>query len=161
MRKLQHSIDHMAAVLASVLLGAMIVILVYNVFARFMGGGIQWYMEASQYSNVWAMLIAGIGVCIKGEHLRINGLEQALKGKWKTVNRIIVSVITIVFYLFFAYGTYLLALNSRQEISTMAPLKMSYVYWLMPVTGILSAIATAIHLCIEIKETLNKEDITA
>lgn len=161
MRKLQQTIDHISTLLASILLGAMIVVLVYNVFARFLGGGIKWYMEASQYSNVWAMLIAGIGVCIKGEHLRINGLEQALKGKWKTANKIIVAVATIAFYLFFAYGTYLLAIKSKQEISTMAPLKMSYVYWLMPFTSILSAFATALHLCIDLKEAPEKEDITS
>ena len=153
MKKLQEGINSATTMLSAALLGVVMVILAYNVFARFLGGGIQWYMEASQYLNIWAMLIAGVGICAKGEHLRIQALEGLLKGKAYKLNKLIISLSTIVFYLLFAYGSFLLASRSRQSISTMAPLKMAYVYWLMPAAAALSALSTALHAVIEQTET--------
>ena len=152
MKKLQEKIDTITTAISAVLLGVVVIILSYNVFARFLGGGIQWYMEASQYLNVWAMLIAGIGICAKGEHLRISAIEGLLKGNGIKISRLLTALLTIAFYLLFAYGAYLLASRSRQDISTMAPLKMAYVYWLMPVISVLSAISTALQAVIQFQE---------
>ena len=156
MKKLQEGINRATTVLSAILMGVVMAILAYNVFARFLGGGIHWYMEASQYLNIWAMLIAGIGICAKGEHLRIQALESLLKGKAYKFNKLIISLLTIAFYSLFAYGSFLLATRSRQSISTMAPLKMAYVYWLMPVTAMLSALSAALHAIIEQTETPEK-----
>ncbi|HHW31646.1 MAG TPA: TRAP transporter small permease [Clostridiaceae bacterium] len=154
MLKLQKVIDKTATIISSILLGIMVVILIYNVAARFLGGGIRWYMEGSQYLNVWAMFIAGIGICVTTDHLRISLIEDLLKGKIKFANKIIVGIINFSFYCLLTYGTYLLASKSRQEISTMPPLKMSYVYWLMPVASALSAISVIIGLIVD----LNNKD---
>lgn len=152
MLKLRDGIDKTVTIISSILLGIMVVILIYNVAARFVGGGIQWYMEGSQYLNVWAMFIAGIGICATSDHLRISLVEDLLKGKIKTANKIIVGIINFSFYFFLTYGTYLLASRSRQEISTMPPLKMSYVYWLLPVASALSAISVIIGLIVDLRE---------
>ena len=143
----------MTTVLSAILMGVVMVILAYNVFARFLGGGIRWYMEASQYLNIWAMLIAGIGICARGEHLRIQALESVLKGKAYKLNKLLISLLTIAFYSLFAYCGFLLATRARQYISTMQPLRMAHVYWLMPVTAALSAISATLHAIIEQTET--------
>jgi TRAP-type C4-dicarboxylate transport system permease small subunit len=150
MLKLQRWIDKTATVVSSILLGIMMVILVYNVGARFIGGGIKWYMEGAQYLNVWAMFIAGIGICASSEHLRISLIEDLLKGRAKTADKIIVAIVTFAFYVFLAYGTFLLASKSKQMISTMQPLKMAYVYWLMPVASVLSALSVLVGLVVEL-----------
>ena len=51
---------------------------------------------------------------------------------------------SIVFYLVVAYSGYVYAMRSNQAISTMPSLKMSMVYWMFPVTGVLSAVATLV-----------------
>jgi TRAP-type C4-dicarboxylate transport system permease small subunit len=152
MLKLQRWIDKTATVVSSILLGIMMVILVYNVGARFIGGGIKWYMEGAQYLNVWAMFIAGIGICASSDHLRISLIEDLLKGRVKTADKIIVAIVTFAFYVFLAYGTFLLASKSKQMISTMQPLKMAYVYWLMPVASALSALSVIIGLAAELMD---------
>lgn len=152
MRKLRDWVDKVTIAIASVLLAIMMVVLIYNVFARFVGSGISWYMEFTQYTNVWAMLIAGIAINAKGQHLRISALDDALKGTPLVVVKVLASLATIAFYLFLAYGSYMLAIKSKQTISTMAPLKMAYVYWMMPVTAVLSALSAGLNTAIEISD---------
>jgi len=137
-------------IISSILLGAMMTIIAYNVVARFVGGGIKWYMESAQYLNVWAMFIAGIGLCATSDHLRITLMEDLLKGRWKTGNKVLVAIISFTFYALLTYGTFLLASRSRQVISTMPGLKMAYVYWLLPITAGLSAISVILGLIIRL-----------
>jgi TRAP-type C4-dicarboxylate transport system permease small subunit len=123
--------------------------MVYNVFSRYaLGKGITWYMESAQFLNVWAMFLGGIALCATNDHLRVTMAEEAARGKGKSLLRILVSLLTIVFYCFLAYSSYLLSIRSRQTISTMEPLKMSYVYWLLPLAGGLSALAAMLDLAI-------------
>lgn len=152
MQKLQQRIDRITTAISSILLGIMMIILVYNIAMRFafIGAGVQWYMESSQYLNVWAVFIAGIGLCATSDHLRITIIEEMLTGRFKTANKIIVDLLTFVFYILLAYGTFLLASKSRQQIATMPPLKMAYVYWLLPITSVLSAISVIIGLVAEL-----------
>ncbi len=145
--KLRRWVDRTATVAACILCAIFMIIIVYNVAARyFFDGGIQWYMEASQYLNVWAMLIAGVGLCASNDHLRVSIIDEMLQGKAKKADRVIVSLLTFAFYCFLAYSSYLLATRSRQTISTMEPLKMAYVYWMLPATAVLSALAVLLEI---------------
>ena len=157
--KLQRWVDRAATILACVICAVFMTIIIYNVAARyFFDGGIQWYMEASQYLNVWAMLIAGVGLCASNDHLRVSIIDEMLKGKVKKVDRVVVSILTFAFYLILAYSSYLLAMRARQTISTMEPLKMSYVYWMMPVTAALSACAVLLEIVCHLTDKSGKRE---
>lgn len=131
------------------------IILLVNIILRYLPGfgGFRWYMESSQYLNVWAMLIAGISISLNRSHLNINVLEDNIEGRGKIIVKIIVAIFTILFYIGFAYGTYLLASRSKQVISTMPNFKMAYVYWLIPIISILSAISTGIGCISDFRNT--------
>lgn len=152
MQKLQFWIDKASTILSASMLALMMIILAANVALRYIPGigGFKWYMESSQYLNVWAMLIVGIAISVRTEHLNVGMLEEASKGIWKSIIKIIIAIFTIIFYLGLAYGSYLLATKSKQEISTMAPLKMAYVYWLIPIASVLSAVSAFIGLLIHL-----------
>ena len=147
--KLQKTIDKIATTVSAFLIAVMAIILAYNVVARFTGGGIQWYMEASQYLNLWAVCIAGISLSVSSEHLRIEAIDELLRGRGLLVSKVIVGVTVCLFYLFLAYGTFLLAAKSKQVISTMQSLKMSYIYWPLPVLSLLSAVSAIISVITE------------
>lgn len=149
MRTVQRWLDRVTTIVSAVIIASYMIIVVYNVGARYIfGGGIQWYMESSQYLNIWAMFIAGIGLCATNEHLRVSIIDDMLKGKAKVIDRALVSIFTFAFYAFVAYATYLLATRSRQTISTMEPLKMAYVYWLLPFAAGGSALAVIVDLVV-------------
>ncbi|MCC8189752.1 MAG: TRAP transporter small permease [Planctomycetes bacterium] len=149
MRTLQRWIDVTTTVASAGIIAVYMIIVIYNVGSRYLfGGGIQWYMESSQFLNIWAMFIAGIGLCASNEHLRVSIIDDMLPGRWKRYDRILVSILTFAFYAFVAYATYRLAGRARQTISTMEPLKMSLVYWLLPFAAGASALAVVVDLLV-------------
>lgn len=64
MKKLQTTLDKITTLISAILCAAMMVILFANVVLRLIPGigGFKWYMESSQYLNVWSMLIVCIGI---------------------------------------------------------------------------------------------------
>lgn len=158
MLKLQKRLEQVSIIISSLLLALMMITLVANVILRYIPGigGFKWYMEGSQYLNVWSVLIVGIALCVKEEHLNVNILEGLLKEKGKVISKLLRAFFTVLFYIGLAYGTYLLATKSRQDISTMPSLKMAYVYWMMPISFTLSGISTIIGLIANLKSLYKK-----
>lgn len=162
MHKLQAVIDKTTTFVSAIMCGMMMAILVVNIILRYMPGigGFSWYMESSQYLNVWSMLVAGIAISVRTEHLKVNLAEDLAKGVGKKVVKAIVAVFNVLFYLGMAYGAYLLATKAKQSVSTMPQFKMSQVYWVIPVTSILSAVSVVIGLMVDLKD-MDKEGTKA
>ena len=149
MKKVQQMTDQITTLVSAVMCVAMMVILMANIVLRFIPGigGFSWYMESSQYLNVWSMLIVGIAISVSRTHLKVAVMDDlAMKAgpiPYKLQQGFVV-LMSIVFYLVVAYSGYVYAMRSNQAISTMPSLKMSMVYWMFPVTGVLSALSTAV-----------------
>jgi TRAP-type C4-dicarboxylate transport system permease small subunit len=107
-------------------------------------------MESAQYLNVWAMLLAGVGICAMGAHMRINALEEALKGRWRTINRVAVSAVTIAFTALRLWRV-LAGHQVPAEHFHHAFLKMALVYWMLPVCGVLSALSAGLDLLVRLR----------
>lgn len=159
MKKLQDWIDKVAVTISAILLAIMMIILVVNIILRYTPGvgGVKWYMESTQYLNVWSMFAVGISICVKNEHLNVNLLESLAKGVGKKVIRCLNAFFIVLFYIGLAYGTYLLATRANQEISTMPMFKMAHVYWFIPITSVLCATSTVIGLIIDLTENKQYE----
>lgn len=162
MRKIQETIDKIAVATSAIMLALMMIILVANIILRYTPGvgGFKWYMEGSQYLNVWAMFIVGISISIKGEHLNVNVLLDLLKGKAKLVGYGVVCMFTTLFYIGLAYGTFQLASKSKQAVSTMPAIKMSTIYWMIPIVAILCAASVIFEYVIRIQDFKNEEGVT-
>ncbi|MFV0504937.1 MAG: TRAP transporter small permease [Lachnospirales bacterium] len=160
MRKIQNILDKASASISAIVLGVMMVILFTNIILRYVPnvGGFKWYMEGSQYLNVWVMFIVGISISVKGEHLSVNVLLDALKGRTQVVAFGVVSFFTTLFYIGLTYGTIQLASRSKQFISTMQPLKMSYVYWVIPILTMICAVGVIIEYIIRVQDFVNKKE---
>ena len=78
MKKLQRTMDKITTLISSILCAAMMIILFANVVLRLIPsvGGFKWYMESSQYLNVWSMLIACIGINAMGTNLRVEVVDS-------------------------------------------------------------------------------------
>lgn len=152
MKKLQDWIDKVTVSISAILLALMMIILVVNIILRYTPGvgGIKWYMESTQYLNIWSMFVVGISICVRNEHLNVNLLESLVKGIGKKIVKCLVAFFSVLFYVGLAYGTYLLASKSRQEISTMPMFDMSVVYWLIPIVSILCAASTVLALVVDL-----------
>lgn len=156
LKKIQTWIDRITTMLASVLLAVMFVVLVANVVLRLIPavGGFKWYMEFSQYANVWAMLIGAAGVAVMGTNLRVEAVDSiaAKIPHGQKIAKVIVDLFLIVFYCILAYSGGELSRKAIQKVSTMPQFTMGQVYIIFPVAGIISAIAAAVHLLVTLTE---------
>lgn len=159
MRKVQKVIDKTTVGISAIMCAVMMGILFLNIVLRYTPGvgGVKWYMESTQYLNVWSMLIVGIAISVRNEHLGVNILNDHTHGIVNKIVKVICCIFIVLFYIGLAYGTFLLASKSKQDISTMPQFKMAYVYWVIPVVSVLSAISAIIGTWLEITDSKDKE----
>ena len=162
LKKIQKWIDMITTCVASVLLAAMFVVLVANVVLRLIPavGGFSWYMEFSQYANVWAMLIGAAGVAAMGTNLRVEAVDSlaAKIPHGKKIAKIIVDVALLAFYCVMTYSGNVLSQKAIQKVSTMRQFTMGQVYSIFPVAGVLCAVAALVHLLVTITEKEEKKE---
>lgn len=164
LKKIQLWMDNIMTFIASVLIAIMFAVLVANVILRAIPavGGFKWYMEFSQYANVWAMLIGAAGVAAQGTNLRVEVID-GLNTKFKWGGKLTKSIVDIALILFYGVMTVSgmqLSQRAVQAISTMPSFKMGQVYAIFPVVGIFCIFSAVIHLLVTLteKENLAKEE---
>lgn len=154
MIKAREWIDRIMTWISSIMIGVMMIILFCNVVLRYIPGigGFKWYMESSQYLNVWAMLIIGIQISVRGTHLHVEVLDSMVQKHpvGKKLVKIITSLFIILFYVLGAYSGYELATRAKQVVSTMPQFTMGQVYFMIPITFILCALAAIIDMLISV-----------
>ncbi|MEA5152644.1 MAG: TRAP transporter small permease subunit [Oscillospiraceae bacterium] len=165
LKKIQKWIDLGATFIASLLIAAMFFVLVINVILRAIPavGGFKWYMEFSQYANVWALLIGAAGIAAQGTNLRVE-LIDSLMGRFmwgSKLTKIIVDVSLILFYGIMTASGSLLSQKAVQAVSTMPQFKMGQVYAVFPVAGVLCIIAALVHLLVTVTEKPEEMEETA
>jgi len=147
-KKLQTTLDKITTLISAILCAAMMVILFANVVLRLIPGigGFKWYMESSQYLNVWSMLIACIGINAMGTNLRVEVVDSIL-GKTPLGKKI---VVIILFYVMVTYGGYQLCTRAKQAVSTMPQFTMGQVYTIFPIAGVLCILSAVLNLVVEL-----------
>lgn len=150
--KLQKNIDRVATAVGAMLIALMFVIIMANVILRLIPsvGGFSWYMEFSQYANVWGMMLGAVGIVVMGTNLRVEAVDSVLsRFPWGyKASRVIIDVAQLVFYLVVTYSGFLLSTKAKQKVSTMPRFTMGQVYVIFPIAGALCIVAILIHLAV-------------
>ena len=154
LEKIQKMMEKLMTAAASVLLGAMFAVITVNIILRLIpaAGGFKWYMEFSQYANVWAMLSGSVGIACAGTNLRVGMIDSIMKNHryGSKFTDIIMDVAELIFYIVFTYSGFLLSARANQHVSTMPYFTMGHVYVIFPVTGILCVLAVLLHLAVTV-----------
>ena len=163
LKVIQTWIDRITTGVASVLIGVMFVVIIANVILRGIPavGGFRWYMEFSQYANVWAMLIAAAGIAVQGTNLRVEAVDSIaakIPGGNK-LSKVIIDVALILFYVsMFVSGKTFARKSMIIKVSTMPSFKMGQVYQIFPWAAVLCIVAAVVHLLVTLTE--EKEEST-
>ena len=162
MLKIQKWTDRIATFVSVAMCAIMMVILLANVILRYIPGigGFAWYMESSQYLNVWSMFIIGIAITVRGDHLRVNLVED-LCAKNPTLHKIqksVVSLLMVLFYALLTYSSFVLSTKARQVISTMPRFKMAHVYMMIPIACALCCLAALVDWIVDLQKTKKEVD---
>lgn len=161
--KIQKGMDHIMTAISAVLIATMFLVIIVNVILRLIPsvGGFKWYMEFSQYANVWGMLLGAAGIAVMGTNLRVEAVDSILKKipGGDILGRIIIDVSQLIFYCTMTYSGWLLATKAKQKVSTMPQFTMGQVYMIFPIAGVLCIIAVLIHLAVTLttKDAEKKE----
>ena len=165
MKSIQEKTDKITTVISSVMLAAMMIILFANVVLRYIPGigGFKWYMEGSQYLNVWAMLIIGIQITVKHTHLKVEVLDSLVANSriGQIIVKIFNSLMILLFYIMVGYSGYLLASKAKQAVSTMPKFTMGQVYFMIPIACFISAIAVVVDLIASLQDLSGKSNESA
>ncbi len=157
LKVIQFWIDRITTGVAAVLIGVMFLVIIANVILRAVPavGGFRWYMEFSQYANVWAMLIGAAGIAVQGTNLRVEAVDSLAKkipGGTK-ISKVIVDVALILFYIMvFRSGRVFATKSMIIKVSTMPSFKMGQVYQIFPWAAALCIAAGLIHLLLTLLE---------
>ena len=152
LKKIQSKYDRVMTAVSAVLIAIMFCVLVANVVLRLIPavGGFKWYMEFSQYANVWAMLTGSAGIAAQGTNLRVEAVEGlfAKIPHGQQIAKTIVDVFLIVYYYFFIISGSILSQKAVQRVSTMQMFKMGQVYIIFPIAGVLCIIGAVLNLLV-------------
>lgn len=152
--KIQKVVDAITTAVGAVLIAVMFVVIMANVILRLIPniGGFSWYMEFSQYANVWAMLIGAAGIVVTCTNLRVEVIDSLLdRFPWGyKATRVITDIAVILFYGVLTNSGYILATKAKQAVSTMPGFTMGQVYMIFPVAGVLCIAAAVIHLLVTV-----------
>ena len=160
--KLQSNMDKVMTAIGAMLIALMFTVIMANVILRLIPavGGFKWYMEFSQYANVWGMMLGAAGIAVMGTNLRVEAVDSVL-GKTpigRKLTRVIIDVSELIFYLVITYSGWLLASKAKQKVSTMPKFTMGQVYLIFPIAGVLCIIAVLIHLAVTLSSKEEKKE---
>ena len=157
LKHVQTWIDNITTGVAAVLIAVMFLVIIANVILRAIPavGGFRWYMEFSQYANVWAMLIGAAGIAVQGTNLRVEAVDTLaarIPGGEK-IAKIIVDLALILFYIMvYRSGRLFSAKSMIIKVSTMPQYKMGQVYSIFPWAALLCIVAAVVHLLVTLTE---------
>ena len=157
LKVIQTWIDRITTTVASVLIAVMFLVIIANVILRGIPsvGGFRWYMEFSQYANVWAMLIASAGIAVQCTNLRVEAVDALMRkipGGDK-LSKVIIDVSLILFYAaVYVSGKTFAKKSMIIKVSTMPSFKMGQVYQIFPWAAALCIAAALVHLLITLLE---------
>ena len=145
--------DNLMTAISAILIAAMFLVIIVNVILRLIPaiGGFKWYMEFSQYANVWAMLLGAVGIAVMGTNLRVEAVDALILSKIPgglKIGRLIVDIAELIFYFTMTYSGWLLATKAKQKVSTMPQFTMGQVYIIFPIAGALCILAILIHMAV-------------
>ena len=163
---IQTWIDHITTGVAAVLIAVMFIVIIANVVLRAIPavGGFRWYMEFSQYANVWAMLIGAAGIAVQGTNLRVEAVDTIAKKipGGEKISRILIDAAMMVFYwMVYRSGKLYAAKAMAIKISTMPKYRMGQVYKIFPAAAVLCIIAAIVHLIVTLTEKPEYKEETA
>lgn len=143
-------LDQSIRVLIAVLMGLMVVNVTWQVFSRYvLGDPSSFTDELSRYSMVWLGLAGAAYVSGKNGHLAIDILPEKLKGKQLLYLQIFIHSMVIFFgavIMVWGGGNLVYITQVLQQKSATLQIPLSWVYGIVPVSGLLVVYYHSFHI---------------
>ncbi|OJG21767.1 TRAP dicarboxylate transporter subunit DctQ [Enterococcus avium] len=146
-------------ILCSTILAAMVLIVLYQVFARkVLNNPNTVTEELVRFGLVWVAMLASAYVVGKKSHLCVTLLSDNLNEKGKLFLEIVVQVLFILFAaVIMIYGGWQASLVTMGQISPSLSIPMGYVYLSVPVSGAIMLLYSVMNLLDRTPRTVESE----
>ena len=141
-----------------ILFAVLVAVVFYQVVARYIfNDPPSWTEELARYCQVWIILLTS-SICIrKGSHLAVDYFSHSLSvGVKKNINIVMSSLIVLYILIVIIFGWKLMVVGQYQ-LSPALQIKMSFVYVIFPLSGVLmllEAVLKTTDLIIERKKEI-------
>lgn len=134
----------------------LVVVVFYQVVARYIfNDPPSWTEELARYCQVWIILLTS-SVCIrKGTHLAVDYLSHKINRKVKETINIIMSALIVLYILAILIFGWKLMIAGQYQLSPALQIKMSFVYMIFPISGVLMLLEAVIQTSDLIKERIH------
>jgi TRAP-type C4-dicarboxylate transport system permease small subunit len=132
----------------------LVVVVFYQVLSRYVfNNPPTWTEELARYCQVWIILLTS-SICIrKGSHLAVDYFGHRFSLNVKRNLDIVLSGLTVIYVLVvFVFG-WRLVLAGQYQLSPALQVKMSFVYLIFPLSGILMLMEAVLKTASLIKKT--------
>lgn len=133
------SLNRGIEVLLILLMGALTVVVTWQVIARYiMTNPSSWTEELARFMLVWVSILGAAYVSGRREHIAIDILQQRMKPERRRKFQVLIDVVIILFALLvFVIGGINLVEITLHQISSAMRIPLGYVYAIIPFSGIL------------------------
>ncbi|WP_428468463.1 TRAP transporter small permease [Photobacterium minamisatsumaniensis] len=115
--------------------------------------------ELSRFTMIWLGLLGATYLFGKKGHLSITLLQDALPKKAKLFLQTLINILMLSFiYMAMFKGGIMLIGRTLQQLSPALQIPMGYVYTILPISAVISAIYIIINIIDHIYETTLKEE---
>ncbi|MGL9727201.1 TRAP transporter small permease [Enterococcus sp. DIV0756] len=159
MKAFRNVLDKIMEIICSTILAAMVLLVLYQVFARkVLNDPNTVTEELVRFGLVWVAMLASAYVVGKKGHLCVTLLSDNLNEKGRRFLEIIVQVLFLLFAaVIMIYGGWQASLVTMGQISPSLSIPMGYVYLAVPVSGAIMLVYSLMNLFDRTPQTVESE----
>ena len=149
-----HSIRRAAEFIIVSLFSILVFAVFLQVIARYIfNSPPSWTEELARYCQVWIVILTS-SICIrKGSHLAVDYLSKSLSDRVNYFIKLLISFLVAVYLcIVIVFGVKLMMAGAYQ-VSPAIQIKMSYVYAIFPIGGVLMLLEAVINIINLLKAT--------
>ena len=146
--KIKKGMNFLLSRIAAVLLSAMTLLVLYQVFTRYvLNSPAAFTEELVKYSLIWTGFIGAAYAFSTREHMALTLVRDKLTGRPHQILVIFIDALILLLAIFvITIGGYKLAVSARAEFSALLGVPRTLVYSIAPISGIFIIIAQIINL---------------
>ncbi len=148
MNSLKRMMDRVLCILCAALLGLMTVLALYQVITRYVFHSPSSFSEELlTYLFAWMAMLAATLVFGERDHMRLAFFADKVKGKKGTALAIATELVILIFtVLVLIWGGISITRLTMGQVTASLGIPMGYVYSIMPISGVLTAVYGIINL---------------
>lgn len=154
MKAIKNILDKITAVSSIVVFIAMVLMVTYQVIARYFFASPSSVTEAlTRYSFVWLIIISATYMFGQREHICISVVRDKLPVKAKEIVNILIEIVTIIFAgLVMIFGGFTISKMNLLQIDSILNIPTGIIYSIIPICGVIIVFYSIYNIMLELKK---------